>query len=83
VQDVLRILSDSSLFTDELGSVLLYKHIQKMGASRHESFGDAKGMGEGGETLHASAAAQINPVGADAGAGVSADVQAPRWRRFR
>jgi hypothetical protein len=59
-QEELRVLSDSSLFTDELGSVSLYKHVQKMGASKLlEGLGDAKGIREGGTLL----SGLMGPVG--------------------
>ena len=45
-QEVARILSENSLFTSELGSVPLYKHIHSMGASRTlQGFGEAKPIG--------------------------------------
>jgi len=47
VQDVIRRLSDNSLFTSELGSVPLYRHIGKIGASK--TMGGIGLMGATGE----------------------------------
>jgi len=63
VSDVLRILSENDLFADTLGSVPLYRNIQKMGAAKLlEGLGDRKGGEITGTPFLASPEKAITPI---------------------